>query len=276
MMDCMARANETATPHGRAGMQLMPSLDARSKALASASLYRMLARAFSAPEPELARFVIKECSGLRIALRRGALSAWIAHSLKAVEREWRDVISAELQDEYSRLFLGAGLVPLREGGFGGGLRFAGQPVDIADVSGFYLAFGFVLPDSAASPPDFLGAELEFMSLLHLKLALAFQRRKMEHVRVTRTAMAHFLKDHLGRWAEPLAAALADASALPAYRTMGRLLVRAVETDCLRLKIRPSKARAGAGRDPVCGEELACPFSRQSGYDAGFRRDALEH
>ena len=237
---------------------------ARERALASAALYRMLALAFSNPEPGLLRSIIRECGGLKIALARGALPAHFARSLKDVDREWRAVTIEQLTAEYSRLFLGAGLVPLREGGFGDGMRFAGQPVDIADISGFYLAFGFVLPDSAANPPDHLGAELEFMSLLHLKLALALQRGRPEHARVTRSAMAAFLQDHLGRWAEPFAAALAERGAAPAYRATGRLLACAVAADCASLSVKPAKATAGAGGDPVGGDQLVCPFGSLPG------------
>ena len=275
MMDRMTNTKGAAPPLPQARMPLQHSLGARRDTLASAALYRMLALAFSNPEPELIRSVVSSCAALRIALKQGTLPVRLVHSIKEADREWRHVGAAGLEAEYSRLFLGAGLVPLREGGYGDGMRFAGQPADLADVSGFYLAFGFALPESAASPPDFLGAELEFMSLLNLKLALAFQRRRHDHARITRNAMARFLEDHLGRWAEPFATALADADATPAYRTMGRLLARAVETDCLSLKVRPSKARAGSGKDPIGGEELVCPFARHNGQDAGSNPDAFE-
>jgi putative dimethyl sulfoxide reductase chaperone len=265
MMNGMANTKEAPA---RARIPLKHSLDARGEALALAALYRMLALAFSNPEPELARSVASACAALKIALKQGTLPVRLVHSIKEVDHAWRQAGAAGLEEEYSRLFLGTGTVPLREGGYGDGMRFAGQPTDLADVSGFYLAFGFALPESSASPPDFLGAELEFMSLLNLKLALAYQRRRHDHARITRSAMARFLEDHLGRWAEPFAAALADADAAPAYRTMGRLLARAVETDCLSLKVRPSKARAGSGKDPIGGEELVCPF-------AGYTKSGAE-
>jgi len=241
---------------------------ARERALASAALYRMLALAFSNPEPGLLRSIIRECGGLKIAQARGALPAHFARILKDVDREWRGVTIERLSVEYSRLFLGAGLVPLREGGFGDGMRFAGQPVDIADVSGFYLAFGFALPDTSACPPDYLGVELEFVSLLHLKIALTLQQVRSEELRITRSALAAFLKDHLGRWSKPFATALTDAGALPAYRAMGTLLARAIAADCTSLKVRPVDARAGTGSDPIAGEELICPFSPRSDAISG--------
>jgi len=259
MMNGMAAVDgANSSRHLRRSM--MPRVAARERALASAALYRMLALAFSNPEPGLLRSIIRECGGLKVALARGALPPHFARALMDVDREWRAVTIERHTAEYSRLFLGAGLVPLREGGFGDGLRFAGQPVDIADVSGFYLAFGFVLPDSAANPPDHLGAELEFMSLLHLKLALALQRGRLEYVRVTRSAMAHFLRDHLGRWAAPFVAALADRDAAPAYRAIARLLAGTVKADCASLNVKPAIARAGVCGDPVGGEQLICPLA----------------
>jgi len=253
----------------RTSTSLIHAPAARERALASATLYRVLALAFSNPESELVRAIVRECGALKIALRRKALPAHLARTLNEAEQAWRGAAIAPLSIEHSRLFLGAGLVPLREGGFGDGMRFAGQPVDIADVSGFYLAFGFALPDSSASPPDHLGAELEFVSLLHLKIALALQRGRSEVLRITRSALAAFLQDHLGRWSQPFALALADAGAAPAYLATGRLLARTVEADCISFNVRPAKARAGTGRDPIAGEQLVCPFSARPAAKSGI-------
>jgi TorA maturation chaperone TorD len=258
-MEC-ATSSVKAGPMRRISRSSFYASEGRDRAFASAALYRVLALAFSTPEPELVRSIIRECGALKLALRRGALPAHLARTLKEAEEAWRGAAIEPLSVEYSRLFFGAGLVPLREGGFGDGMRFAGQPVDIADVSGFYLAFGFALPESSASPPDHLGAELEFVSLLHLKIALALQHGQPELLGIARSALAAFLKDHLGRWSKPFEAALANAVAAPAYRAMGRLLARAVEADCVSLRVHPVKARVGTGRDPIAGEELVCPFN----------------
>ena len=145
MMNATANRKEAAPPLPQARMPLQHSLMARREALASAAMYGVLALAFSNPEPELVRSVVSACAALRIALRQGTLPVRLVHSVKEVNREWRRVGAAGLEAEYSRLFLGAGLVPLHKGGYGDGMRFAGQPADLADVSGFYLAFGFALP-----------------------------------------------------------------------------------------------------------------------------------
>lgn len=143
------------------------------------------------------------------------------------------------------------------------MRFAGQPLDLADLNGFYLAFGFGPPATAACPPDHLGTELEFMSLLHVKIAYAMQRKQREQVQVTRAAMGHFLEDHLGRWVDAFRVALQDADAAPAYLSLARLLSRAVELDAHRLGVTPLQAGHGTAADPVGLESLTCPLAEQA-------------
>lgn len=235
----------------------------RGEAVACASLYRMLALAFSYPEQGLVEQVRSDIGAGLLARREGALSPRLAGPLRSLSRTWRDVSLDGLCSEHSRLFLGSALVALREGGYGDGLRFAGQPVDLADLNGFYLAFGFGPPPTAASPPDYLGTELEFMSLLHLKIAYAMQRRQTEQMQITRAAMARFLEDHLGRWVGALHMALQEAGAAPAYLALARLLSRAVEVDAHRLGVAPSQASHGTAADPVGLDALACPLAEQA-------------
>lgn len=260
----------------RPGRRTMRKTDLRAAAvdgeLASARLYRILATAFSYPEPWLAEGVGRDLAALTVALSSQSLSPRIAGSLRRAAQSWRRVPLESLRVEYSRLFLGSALVPMREGGYGDGLRFAGQPVDLADLNGFYLAFGFGPPSSAASPPDHLGTELEFMSLLHLKIAYALQRRQAEQARITRMAMARFVEDHLGRWIAAFRLALRDADAAAAYQSAAGLLACAVETDAKRLGASPSPAAKGTGVDPVGLESLMCPLA-----EAGPKApDAMPH
>jgi TorA maturation chaperone TorD len=204
----------------------------------------------------------REIGDLVHALDRALLPPELGSALGSVRRIWRGISAEDLASEHSRLFLGGGLVPLREGGYGDGLRFAGQPVDIADLSGFYQAFGFGPPPVAANPPDHLGTELEFMSLLHLKTAFALQRRRSEQVRITQAAMAHFVEDHLGRWTEAFEAALHGASAAPAYSSLAGLLRRAIVVECGRLGVRPAPAGRGTAADPMQSDTLICPLAER--------------
>jgi DMSO reductase family type II enzyme chaperone len=232
----------------------------REQLLAEAALFRLIAQAFSYPEPELVCSVRCNALELAAAAMRGELAPALAPALRALGRAWRAAPAQGLAIEYSRLFLGAGLVPLREGGYGGGLRFAGQPVDIADLNGFYLAFGFALSESAPTPPDHLGAEIEFVSLLHLKKAHALERRRARDASTVDHALGRFLEDHLGRWVPSLEAALREAEASAPYAILAEVMKKAVTAECTRLGVKPHLARRGTADDPIGGDALVCPLA----------------
>lgn len=231
-----------------------------AQSLAAADLYRLLSLGFSYPEGDLVPSMRRALGALVALGEQGLLPAMLIPLLRAAQRAWLATARSGLDEEYSRLFLGSGPVSLREGGYGGGLRFAGQPFDIADLGGFYLAFGFGPPPTAASPPDHLGTELEYLSLLNLKTALAERRARREEARITRLAMGHFLADHLGRWVDGFDAAMREADAAPAYRTLSTLLRRTIEQDCRRLGVMPVAQSRGNAADPVGGDILECPLA----------------
>ena len=229
-------------------------------ALAMAALYRLIARGFAYPDRAGREAIGAILGEIGTCANGDALSPPLLGLLRAFSRAWRMTPPGDLAAEYSRLFLGAGLVPLREGGYGDGLRFAGQPFDIADLNGFYAAFGFVLTEEAPSPPDYLGTEAEFLSLLHLKKAVTLRKRERERVLIVERAMARFLTEHLGRWVNSLGDALREAGAVAPYTALQRLLRECVGADCARLKARPRPARCGIAPDPLAKDRLECPFA----------------
>jgi DMSO reductase family type II enzyme chaperone len=106
--------------------------------------------------------------------------------------------------------------------------------EMADVGGFYKAFGVKLDDSGERV-DHIAAELEFMNLLAVKEAVALQEEgEGEHARVCRDASRAFLRDHLVRWAPRLGECLAEANGDPAYSAAGRLLGRFITFDAERI------------------------------------------
>lgn len=255
-------ATATGMGNRRRGGALGPRFagPTREEALALADLFRMLALAYSFPDSDSIDSTRRQIGASNVALSQFRPHARLRKLLQRAAREWRSVALDELRAEYSRLFLGSSLVPLREGGFGDGMRFAGQPVDLADLNGFYLAFGFGPPPTAASPPDHLGVELEFVSLLYLKISYALQRRQNEQVRITRAALAGFLKDHLGRWVGGFEAALAEVGGAPAYLGLAGILSRAVAAECGRLGVEPTPSDRGTISDPVGLDALVCPLA----------------
>jgi DMSO reductase family type II enzyme chaperone len=95
--------------------------------------------------------------------------------------------------------------------------------EMADVAGFYKAFG-VEVGSSGPRPDHITAELEFMNLLAVKEGIALQEEGgREHAEICRNASRAFLRDHLGRWAPRLGERLEARADDPVYRRAGTLL-----------------------------------------------------
>ena len=107
-------------------------------------------------------------------------------------------------------------VPPYEGAWEDAPQLAGKAALLADVAGFYAAFGLVPGEAQPDVEDHIAAECEFMSALALKEAYALAQRDDEGVAITSAAQSRFVGDHLGRWSGTFAEALRDASPLPYY------------------------------------------------------------
>lgn len=160
--------------------------------------------------------------------------------------------SEELAAEYERLFEGAVLCPPYETSYEADpFRAARQ---LADVAGFYRAFGAEAQGPAAERPDHAGCELEFLAFLAAGRAAAEASGDRERAAIAAEVEDAFLRDHLGRWlpafcrrveseADGFYAALARLGGLFVAgelerrgidpEPLGRRLPLAVEADCMQ-------------------------------------------
>lgn len=83
---------------------------------------------------------------------------------------------------------------------------------IADVAGFYRAFGAGAHGPAAERPDHAGAQLEFLALLAERRVAALEAGDDELAERIREVEDAFLDEHAGRWLPGFFRALAAASA----------------------------------------------------------------
>jgi hypothetical protein len=72
----------------------------------------------------------------------------------------------------------------------------GRPMQLADIAGFYNAFGF---HAAGERPDHLIPELEFVALTYFKEAHALQSADNRGASVCLDARQKFVSDHLLKW-----------------------------------------------------------------------------
>lgn len=70
---------------------------------------------------------------------------------------------------------------------------------MADVGGFYRAFGLQPRRERPERQDHISLEIEFIAFLQQKLAIAIESGEAEHVAVCREALAAFVRDHAAWW-----------------------------------------------------------------------------
>lgn len=222
--------------------------------LRRAVLFRTLAEGFAYPR-----------SGHAAAMRRRFVVARKAHAEnRRIFRDgllaaWREVGQEALAAEYACLFLGNGPCSLHETAYGDGRRMNGRPVELADIGGFYSAFG--MEPSASDPdlPDLLPTELEFHSILLVKQAYTVSRRLREQRDITEQAARIFLEQHLGRWVHAFAEGVSAHAALPVYRELARAVCEAVTVECRMMGVRPQPVPGGLPFDAMQAETFTCPL-----------------
>lgn len=165
-------------------------------ALHRAALYRALARGFSHPratdwEAFIAPWRDLEQAGLDWPFSAPELIAAACRQLNAAGQEATD-------NETFRLFGPAAAATPHETAYGDPGRLMAKAAHLADIAGFYRAFGLA-PRSGGETnlEDHLTMELEFMSQLNAKEALALDEGWDDHLATTREAQQSFLRDHLG-------------------------------------------------------------------------------
>jgi TorA maturation chaperone TorD len=176
---------------------------ALDRALARADAYRVLAELLrdpddpaddAAPDPGTLRGAVRS---LGVACAPGT---WRAIA-RIADREHRAV-------EHRAIFghtVAHGCPPY-ETEFGRRHLF-GQSQELADIRGFYEAFG-VRPRRGGERPDHLACELEFLSLLAIKEATSLALGEDDRVSICRDAARRFVEDHPGRWVAATAARIA--------------------------------------------------------------------
>ena len=134
---------------------------------------------------------------------------------------------------------------------------------LADVSGFYQAFGLTISDRHPERPDHVVLELEFMAfLLGLERQAAEEdpSRRPEDQRVCRDAQARFVSEHLAWWTPVFARLLSKANPHGFYAAASAFLAALIPAERALLRLPPASCCVGPSeveRPELCeGCELA--------------------
>ena len=114
-----------------------------------------------------------------------------------------------------------------------------QPHRLADLAGFYHAFGLEMCEDAAERQDHLSIECEFMSVLAAKEAYALQMGMNEEpLAVCRDAQKKFLREHLGRWTPAFTRRLSRIIGKGPLAALADFTGGFIEADCRRWGVTP--------------------------------------
>ena len=244
--DLLGEAGPAESSNGGAeavGATALPPQDGAVAALARSFVYRTLAAAFADPDAETWRWLAAPETGA--AWR----AAWAALGDPSAALP---VFAADTFEEFRAAYEGMfghaarGPCPINELEYGEpGADPLYQPQRLADLVGFYRAFGMDLAEQADERPDHLSVELEFLCVLTAKEAWAWhQGGRGEGVTICRQAQKKFLAEHLGRWGPAFARRLRASSGQPVLHRLADCLAAFLSAECRRLAVDPGPVHLG--------------------------------
>ncbi len=190
------------------------------RALARATVYRLLALAHSYPTTET---VARLGDMFEFALVAGDLiSPAVSAEIVALAEGFAETDQPALEAGYQRVFTLSYSedCPVHETAFSARHLFQ-QVAQQADIAGFYQAFGV---NSDHDRPDHVAMELEFCYLLALKEARARSDGKTEQVAICRKGHRDFMREHLARWAPLIGQRVVATGAGTLYERIAWLLL----------------------------------------------------
>ncbi len=201
-------------------------------ALCRSAGYIALACGFAPVDEEMHRRVAspKGANSLQRALDHLGVKATFAppaHTLEELVRRRAQLFGHTVRGE----------VTPYETEFGAASLFR-QPREMQDLAGFFEAFGLRLPPDRHERIDHVRCECEFMAFLARKEAYCRGRRDAETASRVEQAARLFLRDHLGCFAPALGARMQRADGDGFYGSLGDVLRRFVEWDCVRVGVEP--------------------------------------
>ncbi len=260
-----ARTNTTTRSEAR-GQAATP--DPRPAA-ARAEVYRFLAQVFADPRPGGMAMLRRDWPATEAALARLGLEAPDCAGLLALD-------DAGLRRAHLAVFghaMSKDCPPY--GAEYGQAHIFEKTQTLADVAGFYRAFGLGLSGDVRDRPDHLALELEFMEFLCLKQALAeAPPGSPERETLCRDAQRAFLEAHLGVWAFSFAHRLCRRTGTGPFAECARLLERFLDRELAAMGIErradPFVNDGSVDRveDDACG---ACPAMAADGSAEGRMR-----
>jgi TorA maturation chaperone TorD len=196
-----------------------------------ASLYRVAALAFAFPDDPGVDEVRAAAPVLAETLEQSGIDPDTVERGRALLHSWTSTTPEEMRRNYSGLFVGNRQCRLDEAEYDTSIFYRHQR--IADIAGFYRAFGFEIAPDSHQRADFVGTELEFMRVLLLKQAYALENGWDEKALACRDAEGKFFREHLEWWIPSMCSALKGAGKCAFYTALGGFLESFIRSEASR-------------------------------------------
>ena len=147
---------------------------------------------------------------------------------------------------------------------------------LADIAGFYRAFGLDRAEGARERVDHLSFEAEFMQIVIAREIFALDRALgADKLEVCRSAQRRFFVEHLGWWLPAFGSSLEEHGATAFYRRVGRFVRAFVAVERAALGVPPFTELPTAWPDDYEPEGacFSCGLGGESGLGATGPADA---
>ena len=194
------------------------------QATARADLCRFLSACYYEPAPEFAEENLFD--SMLVAAKR--VHPDLADSARKLGESFAAQELQTLLVDYTRLFLG----PVQTLAQPYGSFWLKPPAQTQDqphlvLLDLYREGGFEIDNEFRELPDHIAVELEFLYLLTFTRNQAFAASAVDDVALVELLRRRFLKDHLGAWISPFAAAVKAGAETAFYRELAELTERYV-------------------------------------------------
>jgi TorA maturation chaperone TorD len=190
----------------------------RERLLAEADIYRLLSLSFAYPDRETIENLHSITEDIVEVIN--SFSSDIQEKFLLYKNSLNGLSVKAAEEEFTELFMTRMLCPPYENSYGkSGVNKAGT---LADINGFYKAFGLSISERDSDMPDHIAIELEFLSLVALKGAYGIEHSMGDMVEVCASAKNEFLKDHIGRWVGIFCKNLVRTTTKDFYRNLALL------------------------------------------------------
>jgi len=152
-----------------------------------------------------------------------------------------------------------------------GSEIFNQAAIMADIAGFYRAFGLEVGGSTRERPDHVTVELEYLAFLGFKEALSAESGEIGQADVCADAERTFLADHLGDWGPELGRRLESHSDHKFFDVVGKLLDRWITLRLDDLGVEPNASAGALSPSPGLGtDEESLPYQPSAWQPVHFK------